>query len=76
MNNAGVAGKGDAFDEKIAAFTLGTNLFSTVDFTLKMTPLLNKNGKIIIVGSSVGKLSRVKQDSLLKVLTSEDLTIE
>ena len=59
LNNAGVAVKGDDFNEKVAAFTLETNFFSTADFTLKMTPLIKQNGKIIIVASSAGKLTSI-----------------
>ena len=36
LNNAGVAISGDGFDEKIAAYTLGTNFFATLAFTEKV----------------------------------------
>ena len=77
LNNAEVKTPGDNyFDQKIVEFTLKTNFFSTVDLTLKITPLIKKNGKIIAITSSRGKLSLITKDSLLKVLTSEDLTID
>ena len=41
-----------------------------------MTPLITKNGKIIIVGSSAGKLTRITKESLRQELLTQDLTIE
>lgn len=46
--------------------TLQKKFFFFSKYFMKMTPLITKNGKIIIVGSSAGKLTRVKKDSLLE----------
>ena len=58
VNNAGVAAKGDKFDTEVFNYTLGTNFYSTVEFTETMLKenLITENGKIVFIGSSLGKL--------------------
>jgi len=75
VNNAGIAAKGDAFDEHIARNTIGTNYFGTLNVLLKLLPLVKKNGRVVNVSSSAGKLSILSPD-LQKKFTDPDLTID
>ena len=51
LNNAGMAFKGDDFNEHIVRTTLETNYYGTVELTEKMIKHIKESGKIIIVGS-------------------------
>lgn len=63
VNNAGVAMKEEAFNTEVFDYTFGTNFYSTVKFTklLLSNNLIVDSGKIIFVGSSMGKLYRIKK---------------
>ena len=64
INNAGIAAKGDNFDAKIVQDTFQTNFYGTIELSEKMIQNINTNGKIITVGSSAGKLEKIKDDKL------------
>lgn len=75
LNNSGIAFKGDDFDASIVETTFRTNFYGTVELSEKLLPLIQKNGKIIFVGSSFGKLSHVKgSPSLVARFSDKDLT--
>jgi short-subunit dehydrogenase len=64
INNAGIAINGDDFNEEIVNTTFAVNFFGTIELTEKLFPFLKDSGKVIIIGSSAGKL---------RILNSEDL---
>ena len=64
LNNAGMAYKGDAFDENVVRDTLQTNFYGTVEFTEKMLKNMKFQGKVIFIGSSAGKSIYLKSQTL------------
>lgn len=64
LNNAGMAYKGDAFDENVVRDTLQTNFYGTVEFTEKMLKNMKFQGKVIFIGSSAGKSIYLKSQAL------------
>jgi len=76
INNAGMAFKGDAFGADVVATTFKTNYYGTIELTEKMKNLINDNGKIVIIGSSAGKLSRLTSEELKNRFTDPNLTKE
>lgn len=77
VNNAGIAFKGDEFDTKVFDVTFGTNFYSTVNLTKKLLEnnLIVNKGKIIFIGSSAGKPSRMIKNKLIREkFLSKDLT--
>lgn len=74
INNAGMAFKGDAFDENVVKTTFQTNYYGTVEFTEKLLPYINDNGKVIIVGSRAGLLNKLSNKDLVNRFTAKDLT--
>jgi NAD(P)-dependent dehydrogenase (short-subunit alcohol dehydrogenase family) len=78
VNNAGVAKKGDEFNTDVFDFTLSTNFFSTVEFTEELLKknLINNNGKIVNVASSLGKLSCISSQKLKEEFLDEGLSNE
>lgn len=76
VNNAGMAFKGDAFDNNVVETTLRTNFFGTVELTQKMAPHVKDKGKIIIVGSSAGKYRIFKSEKLQKEFDDANLTLD
>ena len=64
LNNAGMAYKGDAFDEKVVRDTLQTNFYGTVEFTEKMIKNMKYQGKVVFIGSSAGKSTYLKSQAL------------
>jgi len=77
INNAGMAWKGDSFDEKVAKTTIGTNYFGTQNVCKNFLPLIKENGRVINVSSSVGRGALQKMsESLRKQFLAEDLTMD
>lgn len=74
VNNAGMAWKGSAFNDEVVTTTFATNFYGTVDFTEKMLPLVNEKGKIIIIGSSAGKLKIVPSEDIRKRFDDPNIT--
>jgi len=54
INNAGMAWKGDAFDENVAVTTLRTNYYGVVHMFDSFLPLMRDNGRVVTVSSVVG----------------------
>jgi NAD(P)-dependent dehydrogenase (short-subunit alcohol dehydrogenase family) len=77
VNNAGTASKGNAFnyDSFIAVFD--TNVFGTINLTesLLQKDLINQNGKIVILGSTVGNLCRLGKDELKELFRNPGLNV-
>jgi NAD(P)-dependent dehydrogenase (short-subunit alcohol dehydrogenase family) len=74
INNAGVAAKGDNFDESVARWTIGTNYYGTVRVTEAFLPLLKSNGNIMNVSSRAGRLANLTNDNLKARFLKPDLT--
>lgn len=77
VNNAGIAWKGDAFDETVARETLQTNYWGVWNCIQHFLPIIKQNGRIINVSSQMGKsalksMSEEKRKAFLK----EDLTVD
>jgi len=62
INNAGMAWKGDAFDENVARTTLGTNYFGTLSVMQELLPIVRDGGRVVNVCSFAGVPSRVRED--------------
>ena len=64
VNNAGVATHGDLFNIDVCNSTFDVN--GTINFTEFMLKnnMINKSGKIILVGSIAGSLNKLKNDDL------------
>jgi len=54
INNAGIAWKGDAFDETVARGTIGTNYYGTIRATEALFPLIRPNGRVVNISSRAG----------------------
>lgn len=78
VNNAGVMVKGNEFNTSVFDYTMPTNFFKTVEFTEEVLSdnLINKNGKIINVASTLGKMNCISSDALKKELLDSNLTVE
>ena len=66
VNNAGVATHGDLFNIDVCNATFEVNVDGTINFTeyILKNNLINKSGKIILVGSIAGSLNRLKNEEL------------
>lgn len=73
LNNAGMAYKGDLFNEEVVKTTLTTNYFGAVDLSNSILDLIKENGKIIHVASMVGKYRILKSDDLKKRFQDQNI---
>lgn len=79
VSNAGVSSKGLKLDTEVVDFTFSVNVYGTITFTEKMvtSDCINKQGKIILLGSLGGHLSKIKNEKTLEKFknakTSDDL---
>ena len=66
VNNAGLGTHGVTTDIKLHLAVLEVNVFGTINFTEEMikNDMINKNGKIILVGSMMGNLNRLNSNKL------------
>ena len=66
VNNAGVATHGDAFNIDVCNSTFEVNVNGTINFTeyILKNNMINKSGKIILVGSIAGSLKYLKNEEL------------
>ena len=66
VNNAGVATHGDSFNIDVCNATFEVNVKGTINFTEYMlkNDMINKSGKIILLGSIAGHLNRLKNEEL------------
>ena len=66
VNNAGLGSHGNYYDINIHNAVLEVNVFGTINFTETMikNEMINKKGKIILVGSMMGNLNYLKSSKL------------
>ena len=66
VNNAGVATHGDTFNVDVCNSTFHVNVNGTINFTEEMIKhnVINKSGKIILVGSCSGFLNKLSNQTL------------
>ena len=66
VNNAGLGTHGNYYDINIHNAVLEVNVFGTINFTETMikNDIINKKGKIILVGSMMGNLNYLKSSKL------------
>ena len=78
VNNAATIIKKDDLNPVALQETLKTNFYSVVDLTEEILKydLINTNGKIINISSSLGKLYKIKSESLKREFLDKDLTCE
>lgn len=79
VNNAGVAFKPSSeFSTRVYDYTFATNVFATIDFTeaLLKEGIIPNSGKIVIVGSSIGKFKLLSNKSVSDALKSNDLNYD
>jgi NAD(P)-dependent dehydrogenase (short-subunit alcohol dehydrogenase family) len=76
VNNAGILVKGDAIDESIARWTIGTNYYGTVRVTEAFLPLLKNNASIMNVSSRRGRLAFLGSDELKARFLSPTLSTQ
>eukprot|EP00127_Corallochytrium_limacisporum_P000716 Clim_evm2s25 gene=Clim_evmTU2s25 len=74
-NNAGIAWKGDAFNEEVARGTIGTNYFATKNVTEKFLPVIKDGGHVVNLGSRSGRLTRMSPE-LQSQFVSDDLSLD
>jgi carbonyl reductase 1 len=71
INNAGMAYKGDAFDEKVARETVGCNYFGTKLLTEALLPFIQPDGgRIVFVSSRAGNFEKISDPKLRERLLS------
>jgi NAD(P)-dependent dehydrogenase (short-subunit alcohol dehydrogenase family) len=78
VNNAGVAAKGPKFDIDVFNFTFPTNVYGTINISERAIDeqIIRQNGRIVIIGSTAGKLSYLKSESLVNEFKDENLTLD
>ena len=66
VNNAGLGTHGNYYDINIHNSVLEVNVFGTINFTEEMlkNEMINKKGKIILLGSMMGNLNYLKSSKL------------
>ena len=76
VNNAGIASKGDDFNEEIARTTLRTNYEGTRDVYQHFAPLLRPHARVVNVSSMAGRSAlKHMSDARREQLMKEELTI-
>jgi NAD(P)-dependent dehydrogenase (short-subunit alcohol dehydrogenase family) len=75
VNNAGMAFKGDDFDENVARTTLRCNFYGTVRITSALLPRIVPGGHVINVSSRAGLLKLVSP-ALQQRFLAPDLSTE
>lgn len=79
VNNAGLGTHGVTTDVKLHCAVLEVNVFGTINFTEEMikNDMINKKGKIILVGSMMGNLNRLNnkkvKNDFKNAKTTQDL---
>jgi NAD(P)-dependent dehydrogenase (short-subunit alcohol dehydrogenase family) len=76
INNAGMAWKGNAFNEEVANTTIGTNYYGTLKVCQHMLPLIHDYGRVVNVSSRAGLLRRLPSEELRNRFLDENLTLE
>jgi NAD(P)-dependent dehydrogenase (short-subunit alcohol dehydrogenase family) len=77
VNNAAVATKGPEFNLDVFNFTYPSNVYGTISLTEQMLKanMIREGGKIIIIGSSLGKLNALSEN-MKKEFLDEEITVE
>jgi len=75
INNAGLAYKGDSFDDKIASHTIQVNYTGTKHMCNYFMPLMRDGGRVVNVSSMAGTLSKY-QEVLRNQFNDEKLTVD
>eukprot|EP01100_Stratorugosa_tubuloviscum_P011239 TRINITY_DN498_c0_g1_i1.p1 TRINITY_DN498_c0_g1~~TRINITY_DN498_c0_g1_i1.p1 ORF type:complete len:273 (-),score=130.81 TRINITY_DN498_c0_g1_i1:55-873(-) len=75
INNAGMAFKGNAFDEHVARTTINTNYYGTIRICNHLIPLLNVNSRVVNVSSTAGRQAIVSEQ-LRNSFNNPNLTLE
>eukprot|EP00002_Diphylleia_rotans_P004864 TRINITY_DN1377_c0_g1_i1.p1 TRINITY_DN1377_c0_g1~~TRINITY_DN1377_c0_g1_i1.p1 ORF type:complete len:263 (-),score=71.28 TRINITY_DN1377_c0_g1_i1:218-1006(-) len=75
VNNAGIAWKGDAFDDNVVKATLGTNFYGTVAVTDALIDLILPGGRLVNITSQAGR-SAILSEGLRSRFLAPDLTRE
>ncbi len=75
VNNAGMAFKGDAFDENVARTTFRCNYYGTIRITTALLPRIVPGGHVINVSSRAGLL-RLLSPSLQQRFMAPSLTVD
>eukprot|EP00001_Collodictyon_triciliatum_P052963 09451_5 len=65
INNAGVAWKGDAFNDEVVRGTLGTNFYGTIAVTDALIDLAKPHGRIVNITSQMGRTQPLPSTSVL-----------
>lgn len=78
VNNAGTSINTSEFSTRVFDITVGTNFYSTVKFTETVISnnLISNEGKIIFIGSSVGRLGNLKKKDLALRFMDKELNYE
>jgi NAD(P)-dependent dehydrogenase (short-subunit alcohol dehydrogenase family) len=80
VNNAGVADREKFFNVDIDDFEyiFPTNVYGNMNITEKLLEedLINKKGKVVIIGSSYGDLQRMPSEDIKNEFKKEDVTVE
>jgi NAD(P)-dependent dehydrogenase (short-subunit alcohol dehydrogenase family) len=78
VNNAGIIARGINGDKKVWEDCFSTNVYATIDLSERIVEddIVAENGKIIIVGSELGDMNRLKSEDLKNILRKEDISLE
>jgi len=76
VNNAAILWQGDAWGEEVARTTFATNYFGTKKMCEIFMPLINENGRLVVVASQLGKLNKIINENLRKQYDDETNTVE
>jgi carbonyl reductase 1 len=77
INNAGIAWKGDDFNEEVARTTCATNYYGMLRMLRAFTPLLREIARVVNVSSSAGQSGlRKMSDALRQRFLDESLTVD
>ncbi|XXQ37048.1 short chain dehydrogenase [Plasmodiophora brassicae] len=77
INNAGMAWKGDAFDEKVARGTIRTNYYGVLFCMNEFLPLMRRNARVVSISSTVScKALGSCSESLRGRFLADNLTID
>jgi NAD(P)-dependent dehydrogenase (short-subunit alcohol dehydrogenase family) len=75
VNNAGMAFKGDAFDENVARTTMSCNVYGTIRITSALLPRILPGGHVVNVSSRAGLLKLLSPELQARFL-APDLSVD
>lgn len=74
FNNSGRATSTSKDEQEVIKEIFSLNFYKTVELSEKILPLIRPSGKVIFVGSSIGRLNLIKSKSLLARYTNPNIT--